>query len=53
MDGAVLELKKTANVSVDTLRIFLSEKQARRNFNRLLSTILECDVYICPPLVSS
>lgn len=41
MNGAVLQLRKTANVSVDTLRIFLSETQASRNFNGLLSTILD------------
>ncbi|MBI4713803.1 hypothetical protein HY771_01295 [Candidatus Uhrbacteria bacterium] len=46
MNGAVLQLRKTANVSVDTLRIFLSEKQASHNFNGLLSMILECDVYM-------
>jgi len=35
MDGLILELEKTADVSIDTLRIFSSEKQASRNFNRL------------------
>ncbi len=44
MNGEVLQFRKTANVSVDTLRIFLNEKQASRNFYKLWSAVLECDV---------
>ncbi len=45
MNNEVLQFRKTADVSVDTLRIFLNEKQVIRNFCSLLSAVLECDVH--------
>ncbi len=46
MNGEVLQFRKTADVSVYTLRIFLNEKLASRNFCSLWSTVLECDVHM-------
>jgi len=45
MDGEVLESQKTANLSIDTLRIFWLEKQVRHNFYRLWDGIFGCDVH--------
>jgi hypothetical protein len=45
MGCAVLERRKTADVSVDTLRIFLREEQADRHSCGWINPVTLCDVY--------